>query len=112
MTDTDTVTLPRAQYDALLANKEALEDRVAALEADDGSRIPHEVALAIMRDERPIVAFRTHRGLTVRDLAARTGIATGYLSEIERGRKPGSTAALSRIAEALGTTIDTLVSLK
>ena len=57
MTDTDTVTLTRAQYEALLAEKETLEDQVAALDADDGSRIPHEVALAIMQGERPIVAF-------------------------------------------------------
>ena len=112
MTDTDTITLTRAQYEALLAEKETFEDQVAALDADDGSRIPHEVALAIMLGERPIVAFRTHLGVTVRDLAARTGIATGYLSEIERWRKPGSAAALSRIAEALGTTIDALVTLR
>ena len=112
MTDTDTVTLTRAQYEALLAEKETLEDQVAALDADDGSRIPHEVALAIMQGERPIVAFRTHLGVTLRDLAARTGIAAGYLSEIERGRKPGSAAALSRIAGALGTTIDALVTLR
>ena len=112
MTDTETVTLPRAQYDALLASKEALEDQVAARDADDGTRIPHDVALAIMNGERPIAAFRAHLGLTVRELAARTGIAAGYVSEIERGRKPGSTAALSRIAEACGTTIDALVSLR
>ena len=112
MTDTDTVTLTRAQYDALLTEKKTLEDRVAALDADDGSRIPHDVALAIMEGKHPIVAFRTHLGVTVRGLAARTGIATGYLSEIERGLKPGSTAALSRIAGALGTTIDVLVTLR
>lgn len=112
MTNTNTITLSRARYEAMLAEKEALEDQVAALDADDGSRIPHEVALAIMDGKRPIVAFRTHLGVTLRDLAARTGIATGYLSEIERGRKPGSAAALSRIAEALGTTIDALVTLK
>ena len=112
MTDTDTVTLSRAQYEALLARTDELEDRLAAREADDGSRIPHDVALAIMDGQRPIVAFRTHYRLTVRELAARTGIAAGYLSEIERGRKPGSAAALSRIAGALGTTMDVLVSLK
>ncbi len=111
MTESETITLNRAQYDALVASKEELEDRLAALEADDGSRIPHEVALAIMEGERPIVAFRAHYGITVRDLTAKTGIATGYLSEIERGLKPGSTAAMSRIAKALGTTIDTLVVL-
>ena len=79
--------------------------------ADDGSRIPHEVALAIMDGDRPVVAYRRHCGLTLRDLAARTGLAVGYLSEIERGLQPGSTSALSRIADAVGTTIDTLVRL-
>ena len=111
MTETDTITLARSEYDALVARTEELEDALAAHEADDGSRIPHEVALAIMGGERPVVAFRRHRGMTLRDLAARTGIAVGYLSEIERGRKPGSTSALSRIAAALGTTIDVLVQL-
>ena len=109
---TDTITLTRVQYETLIAEKEALQDQVAALDADDGTRIPHEVALAIIRGERPIVAFRAYHGVTVRDLAARAGIAPGYLSEIERGRKPGSATALSRIAEALGTTIDALVTLR
>ncbi len=111
MTKTETVTLPRTEYDALIARKEELEDRLAGYDADDGSRIPHEVALAIVRGERPFVAFRNHCGGTLRDLAAKTGIAASYLSEIERGIKPGSTAALSRIAKAFGTTLDVLVKL-
>lgn len=111
MTETDTVTLPRSEYEALIARTEELEDALAAREADDGSRIPHAVALAILDGEWPVRAFRRHRGMTLRDLAARTGIAVGYLSEIERGHKPGSAAALSRIAAALGATIDALVQL-
>ena len=111
MTDTDSVTLTRLEYDALIARTEELEDALAARMADDGSRIPHEVALAVMDGARPVVAYRRHRGLTLRDLAARTGLAVGYLSEIERGLKPGSASALSRIADAVGTTIDTLVRL-
>ena len=111
MTKTETVTLPRTEYDALIARKEELEDRLAGYDADDGSRIPHEVALAIVRGERPFVAFRKHRGGTLRELAAKTGIAASYLSEIERGIKPGSTAALSRLANAFGTTLDVLVKL-
>ena len=82
---------------------------MAALDADDGSRIPHDVALAIMRDTNPVAAFRSHSGITLRDLSERTGVAASYLSEIERGLKPGSAATLSRIANALGTTIDSLV---
>ena len=111
MTKTETVTLSRREYNALITRKEDLEDRLAAFDADDGSRIPHEVALAIMRGGSPFVAFRNHLGVTLRELAARTGIAASYLSEIERGIKPGSTAALSRIADAFGTTLDVLVKL-
>lgn len=62
-----------------------------------------------MRGKNPILAFRSHLGVTLRELSGRTGIAASYLSEIERGLKPGSTSALARIAAALGTTIDTLI---
>ncbi len=83
---------------------------MAALEADHGSRIPHPVALAIIRGQSPIAAFRTHRGLTLRELSRRTEISPSYLSEIERDRKPGSTATLTKIAATLNTTIDSLLS--
>lgn len=53
MADAGTITLPRAEYNALIARNEELEDRLAALEADDGSRIPHDVALAIMPAKTP-----------------------------------------------------------
>ena len=49
MTKTEIVALSRTEYDALITRKEELENRLAAFDADDGSRIPHEVALAIMR---------------------------------------------------------------
>ena len=90
---------------------EDLEDKLAAIEADDGIRVPHEVALAIINDTRPIRAFREYRGLTLQELSDRTGLAISYISEIERGRKSGSIAAIARIASALGTTIDVLVSI-
>ena len=44
-----------------------------------------------------------------RNCPERAAISLGYLSEIERGRKPGSVAAMTRVADALGTTIDALV---
>ena len=85
-------------------------EQLAALDADDGVRVPHEVALAIIDGKRPILAFRNHQGVTLQELSERTGLAVSYLSEIERGIKPGSTSALVPIAAALGTTIDVLVS--
>ena len=96
MTSVETVTLTRAEYEALLNHNSELEDRLAALDAEDGSRVPHEVAVAIIRGKSPILAFRNHLNMTLRDLSQSTGIAVSYLSEIEQGHKPGSTSALAR----------------
>ena len=41
MTSDETVVLARTEYDALIDRNEELEDRLAALDADDGSRVPH-----------------------------------------------------------------------
>ena len=108
MTNHETITISRAEYDALVAQNAELEDYVAALKADDGSRIPHPVALAIIRGDRPLSAFRSYRGLTLRQLAEATGLTPGYISEIERGIKSGSVSALSRLAATLDTRIDVL----
>ncbi len=109
MTNADTITLTRAEYDALVSRNEELEDKLSAMEAEDGSRIPHEVALLVMNGMSPLAAFRKHLGVSLRDLSQKTGISRSYLSEIERGLKPGSMTTLSRIAEELGTNIDTLI---
>jgi transcriptional regulator with XRE-family HTH domain len=37
-------------------------------------------------------------------------MARAYLSEIETGKKPGSVAALKRLAKVLGVDIDDLVA--
>ena len=86
-----------------------LKIELEAQEADRGNRIPHPVAVAIMNGDRPMAAFRSYQGITLRELSRKTGVAASYLSEIERGVKAGSAAALSSIASALGTSIDVLV---
>ena len=109
MTNEDTIVLSRSEYESLVNRNTDLEDILAGRDADDGSRIPHDVAVAIINGENPVSAFRAHRGITLRDLARETGLAASYLSEIERGLKPGSVSALDRIARAFDTTIDALV---
>ena len=69
---------------------------------DDGVRVPHAVAIAIINGESPILAYRHHLGLTLQELSTKTGLAVSYLSEIERGRKAGSTTAMKAIANAFG----------
>ena len=109
-TSEETITLTRREYDALIELNSRLGDTLAAQDANDGVRVPHNVALDIMRGKNPVLAFRKYRGFTLRKLFERTGVAAGYISEIERGLKPGPSSALARIAGALGTTIDVLVS--
>ena len=48
-----------------MADFSELEDRLAALDAEDGSRVPHEVAVAIMRGQSPVRAFRDYLGITL-----------------------------------------------
>ena len=109
MTSNETVTLTRHEYEALIDRNTELEDALAAIDADDGVRVPHAVALAIISGKSPVLAYRHHLGLTLQELSAKTSLAVSYLSEIERGRKAGSTAAMKAIANAFGTTIDALL---
>ena len=109
MTSEETITLTRTEYDALVQRCDELEDRLAAIDADNGVSVSHEVALAIIGGKSPMLAFRNHQGVTLRELSEKTGLAVSYLSEIERGRKAGSASALARIAGALDTTIDSLL---
>ena len=64
-----TITLPREEYDALIERNNLLEDLVEALEADDGIRVPHEVALDIISGKRPFSDVRKHQSRVSREVA-------------------------------------------
>jgi transcriptional regulator with XRE-family HTH domain len=49
--------------------------------------------------------LRRTRGLTLKELAALSGLSVGHLSDIERGRASPSVKALREIAAAMGVTI-------
>ena len=111
MNKRETITITRKEYNSLIERNEDLEDTLAAMEADNGVTIPHEPAVAIMNGASPIQAFREYRGLTLLELSNRTNLSISYVSEIERGRKSGSIPALTRIADAFGTTVDVLIDV-
>jgi DNA-binding XRE family transcriptional regulator len=112
----DTVTLRRADYDALL---EALEDALdlaalreaeAAVQRGESELLPIEMVERLLAGENPVRVWRTHRGMTAHELAKIAMLAPSYLSEIETGKKPGSVDAIARLARALGVAMEDLTS--
>ena len=57
----------------------------------------------IERAGRQLRLLRRARGLTLADLAARTGLSDGYLSSVERGTTAPTLSSLTTIAAILGT---------
>jgi DNA-binding XRE family transcriptional regulator len=117
---TDTVTMSRAEYEALLEAAEDAEDlahlaaqeereRLLGVEMVRANALPAELVERMLDGESPVRIWREHRGLTLGELAARAGIAPSYVSEIETGKKPGSVAAFGKLARVLGITVDDLV---
>lgn len=56
-----------------------------------------------------VAGYRKLRGLSVRGLAAESGVSPSFLSQLERGRTNASITSLRRIAAALGVSIADLV---
>lgn len=50
-------------------------------------------------------AFRADKNVSLRELASRARVSSGYLSELERGRKEVSSELLASICDALDTTV-------
>ena len=108
------VTLPRAEYEALLARIEDLEDAraLAAAEAayDPDNYLPFELAERILDGESPLRVWRERRGKSLGQLASEAGVAKSYLSEIESGKKPGSLKAMRALAKALRLTVEDIAA--
>jgi ribosome-binding protein aMBF1 (putative translation factor) len=124
----DTVTLPRAEYEALLKQKEMIErlrdelediqdaafmqqlerDREAGV--DTGETFPAELVNRLLDSgEHPLRVWREYRGLTMQELEKKSGVKQSYISEIETRKKAGSVATLKALADALGLTVDDLI---
>ncbi len=120
MSDSDTITLSRAEYEALLDRLEDAEDaltlkkfeaRIAEVGHTEATRnfLPAERVWRMLDGEHPLVIWREHRGLSGAALARLSGVPQSYVSEIETRKKPGSIDAMRKLATALGVTIDDLV---
>ena len=106
--------IPYEEYLRLVEEAEMLSDvrdYDAAMEnIEQGEElVPSEVVYAILDGENPIRVWREYRGYTQKELAESAGISKPYLSQIETGKRTGTTEVLSAIASALDLTIDEIV---
>jgi DNA-binding XRE family transcriptional regulator len=120
-TPNDTVTLPRVEYEALLRRLEDAEDNAAldrleeriekeGFAAATADYLPVELVERLVAGEHPIRVWRAHRGMTREALAALAGVSPSYLTEIETRRKPGSIAAIIKLAAALRVSLDDIAA--
>jgi ribosome-binding protein aMBF1 (putative translation factor) len=110
--------LPRKEYKVLAAKaQEADEDfgtaRLAARAPKEIAAgmplIPKQVVDRIASGENALRALREWRGKTQLYIAHKTKIGQGYISDLESGRRKGTTAALKKIADVLEVPLDLIV---
>jgi DNA-binding XRE family transcriptional regulator len=77
--------------------------------AEGEELIPSEITYTLLDGVNPVRVWREHRGLTQQQLAQAAGISVPYLSQIESGKRVGSTDVLAAIAGGLARSLDDLV---
>ena len=114
-TMTDTVTIPRAEYDRLRAADDDFADLQAALaarariEAGADELVPAAVADRLIDGASPLKVWREHRGLSQSALARGSGVNRVQIADIEADRATGSVRTLRALADALHVTVDDLL---
>jgi hypothetical protein len=110
--------LPRKEYEALAAKAaEADEDfgtarlvaRARKEIAAGAPLIPKVIIDRIAKGGKPLRVLREWRDVTQLYLSFKTGLRQGYISDLENGRRKGTTAALKMIADVLNVPLDLLV---
>jgi len=109
--------IPYETYQRLAADAEMLQDVQdydAAKQAVAAGEelVPGEVTYAILDGRNPIKVWREYRSFTQQALAKQAKISAAYLSQIESGKRKGTTAALAAIAAALGLTLDDVLEME
>ena len=109
--------LPYTTYEQLLEDAEMLQDirdYDASMQAiaDGEELIPGEIVNALLDGENPIRVWREYRGMTQPQLAKVAEISVPYLSQLESGKRRGSTDVLRAIARGLALTLDDLIDLR
>lgn len=112
---TDTVTIPKTEYQRLCTVEEDLADIRAALavqaRVDAGAEefVPDAVVSRLIDGESPLRVWREYRGLSQAALARTADTSRVQIVDIEAGRRTGSVRTLRRLADVLGVGLDDVV---
>ena len=110
--------LPRKDYEVLAAKaQETVEDfgtaRLVARARKEIAAgmplIPKDVVDRIAGGGNALRVLREWRGQTQLYIAYKTNIGQGYISDLESGRRKGTTATLKKIADVLKVPLDLIV---
>lgn len=100
--------VPVAEWTALLAHLEDLQDIADARAASAEETLPLAFVERQLAGESPLRLWREHRGLTLQALAERAGCSRQMISLIEHGKSAPSADLLAKLAAALGCGMDDL----
>ena len=85
------------------------EEYLRLLPEDEDETVPHEVVgLVIKKGMNLVKAWRTHLGLTQREVAKRAGISQAALSQMEKSTNELRTMTLEKLARAMGISAEQL----
>ncbi len=106
------VVIPYSQFRQLGPKAEAaLSDEELfdlAMADRSGPAVPYAVVSRLINGENPVKVYREWRDLTQAELATKTGVTSGYVSQVERGIRQLSRKAQVTFATALGINTDDL----
>ena len=111
----ETVTIPRVEYERLCAMEEEFTDMRMALAveariaSDVEKLVPAHLADRLIDGESPLRVWREYRGLSQSALARASGVNRVQIVEIESGRNNGSVHTLRRLADALRVAVDDII---
>lgn len=105
--------IPFAAYQEMLAKLEMVEDirdyDAAMQRIITGEEVvPASTVDALLDGQNPIRVWRDHRGWTQQQVADKAGISKPYLSQLESGKRTGTTDVMARLAAALDLDLDDL----
>jgi len=113
---TETVTIPRDEFERLVAiaedkaDEQAVRAFDAALARGEEELVPAAAVDRLLDGEPPLRVWREYRGFSQSGLATASGVHRVVIADIESGRKRGSLDAHVKLARALGLLVDDLIA--